>query len=172
MNTHKITLLGVLTSIALVLAIVESFIPSFGIPGIKLGLANIIILITLYELGVKEAIFVNLIRVVLAGILRGSIFSMGFLMSFTGAVLSLAIMVIFKVLIKQFSIIGVSVIGAIFHVSGQIIIAIIFLGSMYVLYYLPIIAITSIATGIVVGIIANTIIRSGVIKKQREKYNF
>ena len=172
MNSHRIALLGVLTSLAIVLSIVESFIPGVGIPGIKLGLANIMILITLYELGVKDAIFVNLCRVLLVGILRGSIFSMGFLMSFTGAVFSLGIMILFKLLIKRFSIVGVSVIGAIFHVIGQILIAILFLGSIYVLYYLPIIAITSIVTGVFVGIIANIIIKSGVIKKQRQKYNY
>ena len=172
MNTHKLALMGVLTASAIVIAILESFIPSIGIPGIKLGLANIVILITLYELGVMEATFINIIRVLLVAIVRGTLLSMGFFMSLTGAFLSLAIMILFYLTIKKFSIIGVSVIGAIFHVVGQILVAMIYLDSAYILFYLPIIAISAIITGVIVGIAARLIIRTGVIKKQREKYNF
>ena len=172
MNTHKLALMGVLTASAIVIAILESFIPSIGIPGIKLGLANIVILITLYELGVMEATFINIIRVLLVAIVRGTLLSMGFFMSLTGAFLSLAIMILFYLTIKKFSIIGVSVIGAIFHVVGQILVAMIYLDSAYILFYLPIIAISAIITGVIVGIVARLIIRTGVIKKQREKYNF
>ena len=94
MKTQKITLLGVLTAGAIIIGIIESFIPSIGIPGVKLGLANIIILVILYEIGVWEAIAVDLSRVFLVGVLRGTLFSMGFLMSLTGAVLSLGIMIL------------------------------------------------------------------------------
>ena len=172
MNTHKLALMGVLTASAIVIAILESFIPSIGIPGIKLGLANIVILITLYELGVMEAVFINAVRVLLVAIVRGTLLSMGFFMSITGAFLSLAIMILFYLTIKKFSIIGVSVIGAIFHVVGQILVAMIYLDSAYILFYLPIIAISAIVTGVLVGIVAKLIIQTGVIKKQREKYNF
>lgn len=172
MNTRKIALVGVLTAATIVIAIAESFIPSVGIPGIKLGLANIMILVTLYELGIIDAIIVDVCRVFLVGLSRGSLFSMGFLMSLTGATLSLGIMILFYLLIKKFSIVGVSVIGSVFHILGQIIIAMIFLGTTYVLFYLPIIAISAIVTGVFVGITAQLIIRTGVIKKQREKYNF
>ena len=172
MNTRKIALLGILTAGTIVIAILESFIPSVGIPGVKLGLANIMILVILYELGILDAIILNILRVVVVGLVRGSIFSMGFLMSLTGAVFSLGIMILFYLLIKKFSIIGVSVIGSLFHVTGQVLIAMIFLGSAYVILYLPIIAISAIITGVFVGITAMLIIRTGVIKKQREKYNF
>lgn len=172
MNTRKIALLGILTAGTIVIAILESFIPSVGIPGVKLGLANIMILVILYELGILDAIIVNVLRVVVVGLVRGSIFSMGFLMSLTGAIFSLGIMILFYVLIKKFSIIGVSVIGSLFHVTGQVLIAMIFLGSAYVILYLPIIAISAIITGVFVGITAMLIIRTGAIKKQREKYNF
>lgn len=172
MNTRRITLNAVLISIAVVISVVESFIPSVGVPGIKLGLANIIILITLYELGIVDAIIVNLFRVFLASLLRGTIFSMGFFMSFAGAFLSLGIMIVFYLFIKKFSIIGVSVLGAFFHVIGQILVAIIYLGTAYIVYYLPFIALASIVTGIFVGIVANLIIKKGVIRKQKERYNF
>ena len=172
MKVQKMALLGVLTAGAIVIAILESFIPSVGIPGVKLGLANIVILIILYELGIVEAIVVNLLRVLVVGLVRGTFLSMGFLMSLTGAILSLGIMILFYLLIKKFSIIGVSVIGSIFHVTGQILIAMLFLGTAYIFMYLPIIAISAIITGVFVGIVAKLIIRTGVIKKQREKYNY
>ena len=172
MKVQKMALLGVLTAGAIVIAILESFIPSVGIPGVKLGLANIVILIILYELGILEAVVVNLLRVLVVGLVRGTFLSMGFLMSLTGAVLSLGIMILFYLLIKKFSIVGVSVIGSIFHVFGQILIAMLFLGTAYIFLYLPIIAISAIITGVFVGIVAKLIIRTGVIKKQREKYNY
>lgn len=172
MNIHKMAITGILTAGAIIIGIIESFIPSIGIPGVKLGLANIIILITLYELGILEALFVNLARVFIVGLLRGTIFTMGFFMSLTGAILSLGIMILFHLLIKKFSIIGVSVIGALFHVFGQILVAWLFLSTPYILYYLPVIAISAIVTGVFVGIVANLVIKTGVIRKQKEKYNF
>ena len=172
MKVQKMALLGILTAAAIVIAILESFIPSIGIPGVKLGLANIVILIILYELGVVEAVIVNVLRVIVVGLVRGTFLSMGFLMSLTGCALSLGIMIVFYVLIKKFSIIGVSVIGSVFHVTGQILIAMIFLGTAYIVLYLPIIAISAIITGVFVGIVAQLIIKTGIIKKQREKYNF
>lgn len=172
MKVQKMALLGVLTAAAIVIAVLESFIPSVGIPGVKMGLANIVILLILYELGIWEAAVVNLLRVLVVSLVRGTFLSMGFLMSLTGCVLSLGIMILFYLLIKQFSIIGVSVIGSVFHVTGQILIAMIFLGSGYIFLYLPVIAISAIITGVFVGIVAKLIINTGVIKKQREKYNF
>ena len=172
MKVQKMALLGVLTAAAIVIAILESFIPSVGIPGVKLGLANIVILIILYELGIIEAVIVNVLRVIVVGLVRGTFLSMGFLMSLTGCALSLGIMIVFYILIKKFSIVGVSVIGSVFHVTGQILIAMIFLGTAYIFLYLPVIAISAIITGVFVGIVAQLIIKTGIIKKQREKYNF
>ena len=172
MNVRKIALLGILTAATIIIAVIESFIPSIGIPGVKLGLANIMILVILFELGIIDALLVNLSRVFLVSLIRGTIFTMGFFMSLTGAMMSLGIMIIFYVLIKKFSIIGVSVIGSIFHVTGQILVAWFYLETHYILYYLPIIAISAIITGVLVGIVARMIIKTEVIKKQREKYNF
>ena len=172
MKVQKMALLGVLTAGAIVIAILESFIPSIGIPGVKLGLANIVILIILYELGIVEAVIVNLLRVLVVGLVRGTFLGMGFFMSLTGAVFSLGIMILFYLLIKKFSVIGVSVIGSIFHVGGQILIAMIYLGTAYIVLYLPVLAISAIITGVFVGVIARLIIKTGIIKKQREKYNF
>ena len=172
MKTHKIALLGVLTAAAIVISIIESFIPSIGISGVKLGLANIVILIVLYELGIIDAIVVNLLRVFLVGSLRGTLFSMGFVMSLTGAVFSLTIMIILYLVVRKFSVVGVSVIGSVFHVTGQILIAMLYLSSAYIVLYLPAIAISAIITGIFVGIVAHLVIKTGIVRKQREKYNF
>ena len=171
-SVHKIALMGILTAATIVIAIAESFIPSIGIPGVKLGLANIMILIILYELGILEAVAVNIFRVFVVGLVRGTIFSMGFYMSLAGAGASLLVMVLLYLLVKKFSIIGVSVAGSLFHVTGQVLVAMAFLGSAYIIYYLPTIAISAIITGVLVGITAKLVIRTGVIKKQKERYGF
>lgn len=171
-NTHKMALLAVLTAGAIILSIVESFIPSFGIPGIKLGLANILILVVMFEIGPKEAAVVNLSRVYLANLLRGTIMGMGFVMSLAGAILSYLVMLLFYLLIKKFSVIGVSVLGSIFHVIGQLLVAWAYLGSSIVIIYLPFIGLSAIITGVFVGVVAMIIIKTGVIKKQRIKYNY
>ena len=171
MSVRRIALLGILTAATIVIAILESFIPSIGIPGVKLGLANIMILVILYELGIVDAIMVNLLRVIVVGLVRGNIFSMGFLMSLTGAVFSLGIMILFYLVVRKFTVVGVSVIGSIFHVGGQVLIAMIFLGSAYVVLYLPIIGISAIITGVFVGIVAQLIINTGIVRKQKERSN-
>lgn len=169
-NIKKMTMVGMLTAIAIVLSYLESFIPSIGIPGFKLGLANIVILLVIYELGVKEAIFVDLVRVYIAALLRGTIFQIGFLMSLSGAILSLIIMVLIKLIFKKFSIVGVSIFGAIFHSLGQIIVAAIFLYTAGAFYYLPVLILISLATGILTGIIAKKIIDSKVIERQKSTW--
>ena len=170
MTVRKIALIGILAAIAIVLSIAESFVPSIGIPGVKIGLGNIVILIVLYEIGIKEAIFINLLRVLITGLVRGTFLSMGFLMSLTGAVLSLGIMILFYLVFKKFSIVSVSVVGSIFHVFGQILIAIAFLGTAYIAFYFPFIALSAIAAGVFVGLVARVIIKSELIKRQLEKY--
>ena len=97
---------------------------------------------------------------------------MGFVMSLMGATLSLAVMIVLYLIVKKFSIVGVSVVGSLFHVTGQILVAMIYLGTTYVIFYLPIIGISAIITGVLVGFVAKMIIDTGVIKRQKEKYNF
>lgn len=172
MKVQKMAILGLLLAGTIVVAILESFIPSFVIPGIKLGFANILILVTLYEIGVKEAIFINLVRVLVVSLLRGTFLTMGFFMSLSGAVFSLTVTILLCKLFKKFSIIGVSVVGSLFHVIGQILVAMIYMNSIYVIYYLPIIGLAAVITGVIVGFVAKEIINTGLIKKQREKYDF
>lgn len=171
-NVHKMTLLAILIAGAIVIGVLESFIPSIGIPGVKLGLSNIVILIVLYELGIWEAALVSLSRVLIVSLIRGTFLSMGFVMSLSGAVLSLGIMILFYLVIRKFSVIGVSVVGALFHVFGQIAVAMLYLSTAYILYYLPVIALSAIITGVIVGVSAQLIINTKIIAKQKQKYNF
>ncbi len=159
MSIRKITRLAMLLAISIVLSILEGFIPTGPIPGIKLGLANAVVLYILYKDGIGEAIVISIMRVLLAGMLKGTIFQMGFWMSVAGMVLSLAAMILFKLLFKKFSIIGVSIIGAVFHSIGQILVAIIYLGTVYVGYYLPILVLVSVFTGILTGFIAKNLLK-------------
>ena len=169
MNTRKLALVSILASIALAISIIESFIPSI-LPGVKFGFSNIIILITLYEIGLVETIFIDVIKVLITSLIRGTFLSMPFFMSLTGAIFSLLIMILFFYLIKSFSIVGVSVLGSIFHVGGQILVSLVYFQSSYIMYYMPIIGISSIITGVIVGIVSYKIIKSGVIKRRKEKY--
>ena len=159
MDTKKITRLSMLLAISVVLSLIESLIPLLNgiIPGIKLGFANIVILFTLYTFSLKDAFIISILRVFLVGILRTGVFSITFFFAFFGALLSLLFMYMFKKFTKL-SIVGVSIIGSVMHTIGQIIIAVIFLSNVNILYYLPILLITSIVTGIIVGYISNALI--------------
>ena len=159
MDTKKIAKISMLLSISVVLALIESFIPIMsGIaPGIKLGLANIVIVFAIYYLSIKDAVYISILRVILMGILRTGLFSISFFFSMGGALLSLLVMYLAKKLTGM-SVIGVSVIGSVGHSVGQILIAVIFLSNINIFYYLPILLISSIITGLIVGVISNKII--------------
>ncbi|MBO4702409.1 MAG: Gx transporter family protein [Lachnospiraceae bacterium] len=134
-KTTKITFLGLFTAVALVLSFLETLIPNMvPIPGFKLGLANFAVLLALYLFGFKEAVLVDLCRIILAALLFGSFFS--FWYALLGAAFALLIELIIKKTDK-FSPIGVSVFGAIFHNLGQFLVAVILIKSLGILYYLP-----------------------------------
>ena len=155
MEIKRITRLSLLLALSVVLNLVESMIPIFNgtIPGLKLGLANIVILFTLYEFSFKESVSISIMRVILIGILRIGLFSMAFFFSLSGALLSIIVMFIAKKYTKL-SIIGVSILGSIFHSIGQIIIACIFVNTTSMILYLPWILLFSIPTGILVSLSA------------------
>ena len=146
--------LVMLLSFSIVLSILESFIPLFNgyIPGLKLGLANIIVLIVLYKYDVKDVFFVSILRVIVVGLMRTGLFSINFFFSLSGALFSALFMILFKE--TRFSMIGVSVIGSIFHSIGQILVAILFLSNNNMIYYLPWLLLFSIPTGLFVGYVS------------------
>ena len=156
----KFTRLTMLLALSVVLNIIESFIPLFNgnIPGLKLGLANIIVLIVLYMFSFKDALYVSLLRILLVGILRTGLFSMTFFFSLGGALFSLRSMFIAKK--TKLSIIGVSIVGSIFHSIGQILVAILIIKNTYIIYYVPWLLLFSIPTGILVGFTSKTILNN------------
>lgn len=154
MEIKKFTRLSMLLALSVVLNIIESFIPVFNgsIPGLKIGLANIIVLVVLYLYSFKDALYISILRVFLVGILRTGIFSTAFFFSLGGAILSVLIMFIFKK--TKLSIIGVSILGSISHSVGQICMAMILLKNIYIIYYIPWLLLFSIPTGIFTGVIS------------------
>lgn len=159
MELRKSINIAMFLSLAVVLNIIESFIPIFisFVPGIKLGLTNIIIILVLYTYSFKDAFIVSILRVFLVGILRTGLFSISFFFSLGGATLSILMMYLVK-RYTSLSIIGVSIIGAFFHSIGQIIMAIIILKNINLIYYLPWLLLFSIPTGILIGVIGKEII--------------
>lgn len=156
-HIKRIAVFGMLTALAFVLSYVEYLLPPFfpSIPGIKLGLANIVVLVCLYTLGPKEALFITLIRVLLTAFTFGNINMMLFSMS--GAILSYLIMFLLKVS-KKFSIIGVSTAGGIAHNIGQILVATITLGGVLI-YYLPALLLSGVISGIAIGSVGAIVVR-------------
>lgn len=143
---------------ALVLHVLEGMIPvPIGVPGAKLGLANIFTIISLYILGFKSTILVVVLRVALSTMFGGSLSS--FLFSLSGGLLSLIAMTLVKNILKdKVSIIGVSGAGAVSHNIGQLLVASFIVGNLRVLLYLPVLTFIGIGTGIFIGVAANFII--------------
>ena len=156
MKTKKVAMLGLTIALAMIMSYIEALVPlSFAVPGIKMGLANIVIIFVLYKIGTKEAILVSLIRVILVSLLFSNIMAMAY--SIAGAVLSLSVMWVLKKTDK-FSVVGVSIAGGIMHNVGQIIMAVILLGTEQIALYLPVLIITGTVTGVVIGIVSGLVI--------------
>lgn len=161
----KTALLGMLVALAFVLSYIETLIPvNLGIPGAKLGLANLVVMVALYTLGTKEAFGLSMVRILLTGLTFSSMAAM--LYSFAGGLLSFAVMALMKKT-KKLSVTGVSVLGGIAHNAGQIFVAMWMLDTATLIYYLPVLAITGVASGTVIGLLAVMVIRriSGAIKR-------
>ncbi len=150
-STKRVAVLGLCTALALILAYVEVLLPPLfsAIPGIKLGLPNIVIIFVLYKFGVVDAATVSFIRVAAVSMLFGN--PMTFAYSFAGAVLSIAVMAILKKT-NLLSTVGVSVAGGVFHNVGQILMAMLLLGTAELGYYLIVLAITGTVSGIFIGL--------------------
>lgn len=157
-KTKKIALLGVLTGVALVLSYLEAILPPIyaAVPGIKVGLPNIVIILTLYKTGVKEAAAISFIRVFTVALLFGNAMTLAY--STAGALLSLLLMALFKKL-DIFSTVGVSIIGGVVHNLGQIMVAIVLLNSTLIGYYMIILTITGTLAGVFIGLAGSILIK-------------
>jgi heptaprenyl diphosphate synthase len=157
-KTKKIALLGVITSIALVLSYLESILPPIyaAIPGIKVGLPNIVIIFILYKYGLKEAVTVSALRVFIVALLFGNVMTLAY--SLAGAMLSIFAMALLKKLDK-FSAVGVSIVGGVAHNLGQILVAVALLNSTLIGYYMIVLTITGTLAGVFVGLAGSLLIK-------------
>lgn len=163
----NVALYGMFISVALVLSYIESLIPiPVPVQGIKLGLANIMIVWVLYSMGIKAAGIISILRVFLAGFLFGNLYSIIF--SMAGAVSSLLVMFLLKK-IKCFTVIGVSIAGGICHNFAQIIVAVIVLENIRLMYYLPFLIVGGIISGIAIGILGGILYRKIKITQPGDK---
>lgn len=156
--TKRLAVLGLSTAVALILAYVEAMLPPLfnSIPGIKIGLPNIIIVFVLYRFGLREAATVSLVRMLAVSFMFGNM--MALVYSLAGAFLSMLLMVILKKL-NFLSVVGVSVAGGVFHNVGQILTAMLLLGTAELGYYLIILTITGTVSGIFVGLCGAIIVQ-------------
>ncbi len=155
MSTKRIALYGILIALALILSYVEAQIPAFfAIPGMKLGLTNIVVVVALYVLDAKSAMFINVVRILLVSLLFGT--AMSFAFSIAGGMLSTVVMMLLKKTGK-FGTVGVSAAGGITHNIAQILVAMLLLGTRAIAWYLPVLWISGIASGVLIGIIAGII---------------
>ena len=143
-------------ALAMIFSYVEVLIPiNLGIPGMKLGLANLVVVVTLYVLGVKTAFAVSIIRIILVSMTFGSLSAM--LYSMAGGLLSFAGMVLFKK-IRALSVVGVSVIGGVLHNAGQVIVAMAVVENVMLVSYFPPLMIAGTITGALIGIVSSNVI--------------
>jgi len=151
MNSKKIALYGLLIALAFIFSYIESLIPlPFAIPGIKLGLANLVVIIALFGIGIKEAFVLSMIRILLVGFTFRDPSTLIF--SFAGGILSWLLMTL-TLKVKLFSMIGISIIGGIAHNVGQIIMAIIYVNNPSLLYYLPLLLVSGVVSGALIGLL-------------------
>lgn len=145
----KIAYLGFFGAVAIILGYVESLIPiSIGIPGVKLGLANLSVLLVLMAYSWREAALVSVMRILVIGFMFGNLFSI--LYSLAGAALSIFVMAFLRK-IPDFSVIGISVAGGVSHNIGQLLAVLLVFQSLGYLYYLPVLIISGVVTGFVIG---------------------
>ena len=159
-RNKKLANMAMLVALAMIFSYVESLIPiNFGVPGMKLGVANLVTVTGLYFLEIPEVLAVSVLRVLLTGFLFGN--GMSIIYSLAGAVVSFLSMVLVKKM-DGISIVGVSITGGVFHNIGQILVAMAVVENL--IYYLPVLLVAGTVTGFVIGIVAGKILP--VVKKE------
>ena len=153
---NKVAYLGVFLALALICSYVESLIPiNFGMPGVKLGLTNIVIVLMLYCVGAKEALAISTLRIVLAGFLFGNLFSI--LYSLAGGLLSFLVMYLLK-RTGKLGVLPISIGGGVSHNVGQLITASLIVENYHIFYYMPVLLAAGAVTGLLIGIAAQEMI--------------
>ena len=168
MKVRRIVIISLLIAIASILGYVESLIPISLVPGVKLGLANIIILYAIYHFKWYEALIITLFRIVLVSLVLGSFLNIGFFMSLSGGLLSFLVMILLKQ-IKKLSLVFISITGALIHGIGQVLVATFVMNASEVVYYLPFIMLLSIPTGVIVGVIVARLNKYDFMKETKDE---
>lgn len=154
-KAKKIALFGMMVALAFTFSYFESLIPlDFVVPGVKLGLANLVVVIALYLMKPGEAFSIAIIRIFLAGLTFGNAYSIAY--SLCGGILSFLVMYLVRK--TKLSVIGVSMLGGICHNIGQIIVAAIVMGTSRIAYYLPVLLVAGLITGLLLGVISKLVI--------------
>ena len=155
--TSKLTIAALMAALALIFSYIEVLIPfNFGIPGIKLGIANLVIIVALYYLGTRYALLINVIRILIGGLLFSGVF--GMLYSMAGALLSMLVMVLVKKC-GLFSVTGVSMAGGVAHNLGQLLVAAFLVSNLKIFVYFPVLVISGVVSGAVIGILAYLVLK-------------
>jgi heptaprenyl diphosphate synthase len=155
MKTKRIALTGLLVALAMILSYVESLLPAFSaVPGMKLGLTNLVVLTALIGLGWREALLINFVRIVLVGFTFGNTFSMLYALA-GGAASFLVMLLLWKS--GHFGPVGMSAAGGVAHNAGQILVAVFVLETGKVMYYLPVLCVSGVAAGAVIGILGGEV---------------
>lgn len=156
-DTKNIAKIGMLVAVAFVLSYIESLLPlNLGIPGIKAGLSNIVVVFAIFYFRPVTAFGIAIVRIVLSGLAFGGLSGMFY--SLAGGILSFVVMLLLKKT-RKFSVYGVSVAGGVFHNIGQILVAMAVLQSSMVAYYLPFLLVAGVIAGIIVGMLAAVLIK-------------
>lgn len=154
--SKKVAMAGMFTALAMIFSYVEVLVPiNLGIPGMKLGLANLVVVVTLYTMGVPMAFAVSMIRIMLVSMTFGSFSAM--LYSMAGGILSFCGMALLKK-VPNFSVIGVSLLGGVLHNTGQLLVAMAVVENINLIAYLPPLMIAGMVTGILIGIVSAQVI--------------
>lgn len=157
-STRKIAYMGMFIAVAMVFSYVESLIPvNIAVPGVKLGLANLVTIVVMFKMDVRSAWVISLIRVVLSALLFGNLSIMVY--SLAGAALSLLVMTLCMKL-KIFGLLGTSILGAVSHNAGQIIMAAILMKSGNIMLYIPVLCISGTIAGICIGLAGAVLVRN------------
>lgn len=156
-KVSRLALAAMLVAVMMVLGYIESLIPIGGVPGMKLGLANSVLLLALYWLGIRISIQLMLIKVFLSGFLFGNLMAIQY--SLAGGVLSLLVMILLTHTVRGFSPIGAGIAGAVMHNVGQVLVAMLVLQTSQLMYYLAVLVLVAIATGAVTGTVAQMLMK-------------
>ncbi len=155
MDAKRVATYGMMIALAMVLSFLESMLPAFvAVPGVKLGLTNLVVMVALYKMRPADAVIINIIRILLVGLTFGNAFSLVY--SMAGGILSFLVMwILFKS--ERFSKIGVGAAGGVAHNIGQIIVAMIVMKTTGVAFYLPVLLISGVAAGVIIGILSGLV---------------